>query len=452
MKVVMFISLIGAALRADFAWAQSPNTTTATSQDDSDAEQPKPEVVLRQMADFLSGLPAFSCRIEMSVRVQVGAVDRTSSPIAIVRLDRPNRLAMLVEEQGAEAMRIASDGQTLTQYFPMRNRYVAKPAPSSFAELADAGEVLGVGLVSLPATAIPFDGEKLYQTLTSGVKKIEYVASDEVDGVRCHRCRLLRDDISWDIWIEAGHRPLVHKIVPDFSKQFANGPARLKDAKMESSVVFTEWNLNPQFADAEFAINLPGDAEQVDSVLEAFAIESEDSGPHPLVGQPAPPFKTVDVDEKPIDLAAHLGKNVVMLDFWATWCGPCIQAMPEIEGVAKKFIDRGLVFYAVNVAEDAETVKEFLKSSGLEPPVAMDLDGSIAQRYQASGIPQTVLIGKDGKVHVVHVGLSDGLGDLLSTQIEDLLAGKDLAGTVESGEDSNQASDDNGNSGTGLSE
>jgi hypothetical protein len=114
--------------------------------------------------------------------------------------------------------------------------------------------------------------------------------------------------------------------------------------------------------------------------------------------------------------------------------------MPEIDGVAKKFADRGLVFYAVNVAEDAETVKDFLKSSGLEPPVVMDVDGNITQLYRADGIPQTVLIGKDGKVQVVHVGFADGLADILSQQIEDLLAGKDLAAAAKPAENSIETS------------
>ena len=87
-------------------------------------------------------------------------------------------------------------------------------------------------------------------------------------------------------------------------------------------------------------------------------------------------------------------------------------------------------FYAVNVAEDAETIKEFLKTSELEVPVAMDADGKITESYGVEGIPQTVLIGKDGRVQVVHVGFSDGLDDQLSQQVEDLLAGKDLAGDV----------------------
>jgi peroxiredoxin len=432
--------------------AQTPDQTQSATV----AEQPKPEAVLRQMVDYLSGLPKFSCQLEMSLHLQAGPVDRTGGAKMTLRLERPNRLALLIEDQDSGGVSVVSDGKTFIQYVSAPNRYVSKAAPASFAELADAGEVLGIGLVSLPAAAIPYDGEKLYQTLTGGVKELKYVDRDVVVDVECHRLRLVRDDMDWDIWIEAGERPLARKIAPDFTKRFANGPAQLKDAKMDMSVQFLEWNLDPTFTEADFAINLPADAEQVGSISEVFASNAE-PGPHPLLGQPAPPFKTIDLDEKPIDLAAQLGKKVVMLDFWATWCGPCIQAMPELDAVAKEFADRDVVFYAVNVAEDAETVKEFLKTSGLAPPVVMDLDGNITQLYRAEGIPQTVLIGKDGKVQVVHVGFSEGLGDILSVQIEDLLAGKDLAGAVERDEDSAQISDgdsnsDDGPTGSGISE
>ena len=132
-----------------------------------------------------------------------------------------------------------------------------------------------------------------------------------------------------------------------------------------------------------------------------------------------------------------------MLDFWATWCGPCVEAMPHVGGVARQYADRGLVFYAVNVGEDADTIKEFLKSQELDVSVAMDQDNSIAQQYQASGIPQTVLIGKDGKVQVVHVGFAEGLAEILSQQVEELLAGKNLASGAEtSGPSSETARDD----------
>jgi thiol-disulfide isomerase/thioredoxin len=133
------------------------------------------------------------------------------------------------------------------------------------------------------------------------------------------------------------------------------------------------------------------------------------------------------LDGKPIDLATHLGKDIIMLDFWATWCGPCVRAMPDVDGVAKKFKDKGLVFYAVNSGEDAETIRAFLVEAKLDPNVAMDQERKVGPLYGVEGIPQTVLIGKDGKVQVVHVGFSPDLGKELTKNVEDLIAGKDLA-------------------------
>ena len=95
------------------------------------------------------------------------------------------------------------------------------------------------------------------------------------------------------------------------------------------------------------------------------------------MGQAAPAFTTEDVDGHPIDLKKHLGKNVILLDFWATWCGPCVQAMPQVDAVAKKFADKGLVFYGVNAGEDAATIKEFFTTSKLEVPVALDTKNEI---------------------------------------------------------------------------
>jgi thiol-disulfide isomerase/thioredoxin len=236
----------------------------------------------------------------------------------------------------------------------------------------------------------------------------------------------------------------VRKIVPDLTKQFVNAEGFMQGAKMEYVVTLKDWNVEPKFTEADFAFTPPDGAAKVENLFEGLAdAAAEEEAPHALIGQPAPPFKTVGLDDKPIDLAAHVGKDIVMLDFWATWCGPCVEAMPKVDGVAKKFADRGLVFYAVNVQEDIETIKEFLKTSELEVPVAMDADGKITESYGVSGIPQTVLIGKDGKVQVVHIGYSDSLGEHLSQQVEDLLAGKDLAAeALKKAEEASQTEDE----------
>jgi peroxiredoxin len=384
--------------------------------------QPKPEDLLRQMAEYIGNLQAFSTRINLDMRLQAQGVNNNTTTKIALRLERPNRVAL--EMEGVVGMTIVSDGKTLTQFVPMVNRYTQREAPADFAALADADG--GAVMMGLPAYIIPASGEALYKSLMEGVVKSEYVGKEKVGDIETHRCRFIQENFGWDIWIGAGREPLVHKVVPDFSKQLAAAGEAMKDAKLEYIATFADWNVAPKFTDADFTFTPPAGAEKVDSLFEGLAGEQAE-GPHPLVGQPAPPFKTVNLKEEPIDLASHAGKDIVMLDFWATWCGPCVQAMPEVVGVAKKFADRGVVFYAVNVQEDSETISEFLKANELEVPVAMDPEGTIAGQYKAEGIPQTVLIGKDGKVQVVHVGFSPNLADELSTQIEELLAGKDLA-------------------------
>ncbi len=338
-----------------------------------------------------------------------------------VRFERPNRLALIIDE-GMMGMTVVSDGKTLTQYLPAMRRYVVKQAPADFTGMTDIGAPASVTMLGMSELVIPTSGPTLYRNLMVGVNKSEYLGREKVGTAICDHLRFIQDDLDWDIWIDAGKVPLVYKLVPDLAKQLADAGPQFQDAKMSYTVTFSDWNVSPKFTPADFSFTPPPGAQKVDELL-----EMPEEPPHPLLGQPAPPFVTTNVDGHPIDLKKYLRKNVIMLDFWATWCGPCVQAMPEVDAVAKKFANKGLVFFGVNAGEDAATVKEFLKDSKLEVPVALDEKNEISPLYKVEGIPQTLLIGKDGKVQVVHVGYSSQLGKLLTKEIEALLAGKDLA-------------------------
>jgi peroxiredoxin len=402
---------------------------SASKKQSTEQGTPKADEILRRMADYLGELPAFSCSIDALMRIQAQGMDNRVATKFTLRLERPNRFALVVDE-GEMGTTIISDGKQLIQFLPMTNRYTVQEAPDDLAGLAKEGGAMG--LSSMSNVIIPTSGEEFFDKLMANVKRSEYLGAEKIGEVICHHCRFYRDDFNWDIWIESGERPLVHKVVPDLSKQLAEAGEVLKDAKLEYSIAFANWNVAPKFTDADFAFTPPEGAEEVESLMAGMGgAGAPEDELHGLVGQPAPPFQTVDPDGQPIDLAAHLGKQVIMLDFWATWCGPCIDAMPEVDGVAEKFAESGLVFYAVNSGEDADTVKEFLKSAKLELPVAMDTDGKVNELYLVNGIPQTVLIGKDGKVQVVHVGFSENLGELLTKEVEELLAGKDLASEAQ---------------------
>ena len=96
--------------------------------------------------------------------------------------------------------------------------------------------------------------------------------------------------------------------------------------------------------------------------------------------------------------------KVLLLDFWATWCGPCVQTMPLVDGVVREFADRGVELLAVNLEEHPEQVRATLERHKLKVPVALDRDGVVAAKYAVTAIPQTVVIDRDGRVARVFVG------------------------------------------------
>lgn len=136
-----------------------------------------------------------------------------------------------------------------------------------------------------------------------------------------------------------------------------------------------------------------------------------------LVGKEAPVFALKDLEDKPVALGDLKGK-VVVLDFWATWCGPCVQAMPHLAQLNKDMAGKGVQIYAVNLKESIEQVKKFLETEKIAIPVLMDNDAKVAELYKVSGIPQTVVIGKDGNVARIFVGFGPGGENQLREAVE----------------------------------
>lgn len=129
-------------------------------------------------------------------------------------------------------------------------------------------------------------------------------------------------------------------------------------------------------------------------------------GTHPLTGRAAPDFTLPLVGGEAVSLASHLGKDVVVLDFWASWCPPCREGLPVLDRVARAHAGQPVAVYGVNIREGKNLVTEFATANKLSLPILLDNTGVVADDYGVSGIPQTVVIDRSGKVHSVHVGLS----------------------------------------------
>lgn len=122
-----------------------------------------------------------------------------------------------------------------------------------------------------------------------------------------------------------------------------------------------------------------------------------------LVGAPAPDFELSLLDGKKYVLAEQRGQ-VVVLDFWASWCGPCMQAMPQLDALVEALSDKDLQLVAVNLQESQTRIEGALERLKIAPLVAMDATGDVAERYGATAIPQTVIIDREGNVTHVFVG------------------------------------------------
>ena len=130
-----------------------------------------------------------------------------------------------------------------------------------------------------------------------------------------------------------------------------------------------------------------------------------------------PPTKTFKERTFPVKKIGYLRDRVILLDFWATWCTPCVAKLPSVQKLHEKYADRGLVIIAVHSAQNADQMDSFLQQHDYTFPILLDT-GETLKRYGIEGIPQYILIGKGGKL------VSSGLRTHLPSEeeIEKLLA------------------------------
>ena len=298
--------------------------------------------------------------------------------------------------------------------------YVTGDAPKARAAAADwpagAAGLLASQNPSLLLAIVPSAAKQL----TEGTSASADLPPTAIDGADCPTVRLDTESAGQSVTLAfdpATH--LLRRAVYDLSGAFKkHGAADVNAATVTvdyTTVKTGEPVEAERFAYAPAPNLILASAGPVGQGDEAG---DDDAGPgKQLVGKAAPAFTLEGLDGKKVSLADQKGK-VVVLDMWATWCGPCVASLPHLDQLAKGYRDSGaaVAVFAVNLQEDADTVQPFVKKKGWTLAVLLDSDGAVAKAYKANAIPETVVVGKDGKVANVFVG--SGNEDKIKAAVE----------------------------------
>jgi len=135
----------------------------------------------------------------------------------------------------------------------------------------------------------------------------------------------------------------------------------------------------------------------------------------------APDFTLKSLSGTNIKLSELRG-DVVMINFWASWCGPCLQEMPALEHIHQRYKDLGFTLLGVNVEQDLREAKAYLKKIDITFPILFDVTNQVSAEYEISGMPTTYLVDRDGNLRKLYIGYQPGISeDTYQREIKALL-------------------------------
>jgi thiol-disulfide isomerase/thioredoxin len=202
------------------------------------------------------------------------------------------------------------------------------------------------------------------------------IAGERSDrGTTCTVVQVTEENGTSELLIRNGEEPLIQTFTH-------------RGEKSSVTMTFLKWEVNKPIPEELFKFIPPADAQKISSVEDELRRLSGDDYPAlKLLGAAPPPFELPALGGDTVSLSKHLGKNIIVLDFWATWCPPCRAALPGLVEVTDSLADKGVVFYAINLRENEGVVRDFMKKQKKQFLVLMD-NGDVAAAYKVEPIPQ----------------------------------------------------------------
>lgn len=385
--------------------ADAPSSSKAELKASDDARQ-----LMKQISDAYADLKSLDAAGTIAVDIQIeGASGQKHSSDFTTSFVTPNKFRHEVKGD----LLVGSTGQKLYTYKSDDSAYTMADAPKEkVASKELPRDLIGVLEMQDPSLVLALSkapSDELAENVTEAAKD-----ADTTIGEASYPTLALslKDHGKLRLSVD----PQTHLVRQ--ARFDLTAPLKQRRADLASAIVtvdYTRVSTESPAKDELFAWAPPPGAKDATAMAAAQAPDAVATSE--LEGKKAPEFKLDQFKGKPVSLADLKGK-VVILDFWATWCGPCRMGLPHLDKVYKDKKGDGLKAFAVNLREEKGEVEQFVKQTGLSVPILMDTEGKVAEQYGVEGIPQTVVIGKDGKIRKIFVGYSDQLEDEVRSLID----------------------------------
>jgi thiol-disulfide isomerase/thioredoxin len=335
----------------------------------------------------------FAGAVDISLRAAKGGQQSQQADF-LIAVGEGGRLRDQVESPVVGSL-FVSDGKETWVYNPALSQWMRKPGRAS--------EVLAtLGMRGIAGSFV-----QRLAFIDAGVRSVQRLPDESLTvGGRLRPCHVLEVTYppSTDnpkireggrrYWIDKGEK----LVLKQRSVARAEAAAELGgEIEQVETVTFTRVERSPVFADSLWTFRPPAGAREV------ARFEAPGAGASPMDGKAAFDFALKDLAGKSHTLKSLRGK-VVLLDFWATWCGPCRITMPRIAKIHDAYKTKGVEVLSINVGEPIAKARDYMKRNGYTFTTLLDGDRKVATDYKVNGIPTLVVVDREGTISSYLVG------------------------------------------------
>ncbi len=371
---------------------------------------PDAEAVLQRLAWQFDNLKSFEFDTNITLTVQQPPITTVTQDRLKIAVKKPHYLRIQSGLEGDEL--IACNDEEMVSLNRSLNEVIYHPAPDTILQALRTGEARRIA--SQAPLLENLLQEDIYQGF-AGTAQIERKPDETINGIACQRLGIKYNERSqFDLWIQATGQAEPIKMMAHM---------KVNDVTVDLKWEFRNWSMDRIIDDRIFQYEAPPSYKRVAQ----FRQPQSTGENHPMLNRQAPDFQLKTADGQAISLASHKNQDIIILDFWASWCGPCRKAMPMIVRVSEAHRKKQVVLYPINYKEDEATVKQFLQETSFDIIVPLDIQGKVASAFGVSAFPTTMLIDKQGMIRAVHVGLPEDGDRILTSEIESIIAGYDVS-------------------------